>query len=111
MARQKCVASAPGDDNVYELLTVDEETQRDVEEAEDSVSKTPESIAATKEIEAVFLLNRAVDLTFLDGHWITLRAVAGAGTVTGISAIDTAVAANDRAAFDIFFRDQVKARL
>ena len=64
-----------------------------------------------KAIKAALLLERAIDATFLDGHWITLRAMFGAGTVTGVTILDTAIAANDRAAFDIFFRDKVKARL
>lgn len=64
-----------------------------------------------KELESTQLLNRAVDLTFLDGHWITLRALFGAGTVTGVPTLDSAIAADDRTAFDIFFRDKVKARL
>lgn len=115
MARQKCIASLPGDDNVKESLTVDEETQRDMEDADDVASKTPESITTQKEIEAALLLARAVDLTFLDGHWITFKALAGAAIVTGVVAIDAAVADPDaaagRIAFDTFFRDQVKARL
>ena len=64
-----------------------------------------------KGIEAALLLNRAIDLTFLDGHWITMRALAANAIVTGVAAVDAAVAASDRAAFDQFFADQVKARL
>ena len=111
MARQKCIASAPGNDNVYELLTVGEETQRDLEEAEDTAAKTPEAIAVAKEIEATLLLARAVDLTFLDGHCITFRTLFNAGITTGVTGIDIPVASDDRATFDIFFRNQVKVRL
>ena len=92
-------------------LTVEEEAARDAEETAFAETQTPEYTAARKEIEAALLLGRAIDATFLDGHWITLRALDGTGITTGVGALDTAVAANDRAAFDIFFRDQVKARL
>lgn len=71
----------------------------------------PAAVDAIKALEAGRLLDRAADATFLDGHWITLTALAGAGTVTGVAAIDDAVAAGDKAAFARFFKDQVKARL
>ncbi len=92
-------------------LTAEEEAARDIEEAAHAETQTVEYIEAQKELEAAALLARAIDLTFLDGHWITFRAMFGAGIVTGVPTLDTAVAADDRAAFDIFFRDKVKARL
>jgi hypothetical protein len=60
-----------------------------------------------KAIEAEMLLGRAIDLTFLDGFWLVFKAIAPVGNAS----IDNAVAANDRAAFDIFFRDIVKGRI
>lgn len=71
----------------------------------------PAVIDAIKTLEAGQLLDRAVDATFLDGHWITMKAMAGAGIITGIATIDDAIAADDRAAFVQFFKDQVKSRL
>jgi hypothetical protein len=71
----------------------------------------PEVIDSIKALEAGQLLDRAADATFLEGHWITLKALAGASIVTGVAAIDTAVAADDKATFVQFFKDQVKARL
>lgn len=66
---------------------------------------------AIRALEAATLLARAVDTTFLDGHWITMKAMAGAGITTGVAAIDDAIVADDRAAFNQFFKDQVKSRL
>ena len=71
----------------------------------------PAVIDAIKALEAEQLLDRAVDAIFLNGHWITMKAMAGAEIVTGVAAIDAAIAADDRAAFNQFFKDQVKARL
>ena len=71
----------------------------------------PAVIEALKMLEAEQLLGRAVDTIFLDGHWITMKAMAGGGIVTRIAAIDDAIAADDRAAFVQFFKDQVKSRL
>lgn len=71
----------------------------------------PAVIDAIKALEAGQLLDRAVDAIFLNGHWITMKAMAGAEIVTGVAAIDAAIAADDRAAFNQFFKDQVKARL
>lgn len=71
----------------------------------------PTVIELQKELEAARLLSRAADKTFLDGHWITLRAMSAAGITVSVTALADAVATNDRPAFDRFFRNQVKARL
>ena len=64
-----------------------------------------------REAEADRLLSRAADETFLDGHWITLRAMAAGGITVSVPAIADAVASNDRTAFNKFFHDQIKSRL
>lgn len=105
MTRTRCTTAG-----VIDMIAEDE-IERDIEDAAHVETQTPEYIEAQKETEAAFLLNRAVDLTFLDGHWITLRALFGAGIVTGITELDPHIAADDRTKFDEFFRDKVKARL
>ena len=66
---------------------------------------------ADVDIRAALLLSRAIDETFLDGHWITLRALAANGIATGVAKLDAAVSADDREKFDQFFRDRVAARI
>lgn len=56
------------------------------------------------------LRQNAINETFLDGHWITLRALAANGITTGVNRVDSAVAANDKEAFIDFFKDQVRNR-
>jgi hypothetical protein len=91
-------------------MTAEDEIARDIEDAAQAETQTPEYIEVQKEAEAALLLGRAVAATLLDGHWITLRALNDASIATGIPTLDSAVSADDRPAFDQFFRDQVKAR-
>lgn len=69
--------------------------------------RDPVEVELEQELEAARLLGRAIDETFLDGFWLVFRAI----PAVGVSGIDDAVAADDRAAFDLFFRDQVKAKM
>lgn len=105
MTRTRCTTEGVID------FAAGEEVARDIEDDALAEKQTSEYITAKKEGEATLLLNRAIELTFLDGHWITLRALFGAGIVTGIPTLDTAIAEDDRTKFNIFFRDKVKARL
>ena len=72
-----------------------------------SIPAPAELAALRREEEANTLLGRAVDETFLDGFWLLFKKASPVGN----AAIDDAIAADDRAAFNQFFKDQVKARL
>lgn len=67
----------------------------------------PAIVDALKNTKTAVLLGRAVDKTFLNGFWLVFKAIAP----IGVPAIDDAVSANDRVAFDAFFFEQVKSNL
>lgn len=100
---QKCYATAPGKDDIYVALTAEEEAARLADIAKFG---SPEYREMLLDATADNLLEKAVAMTFLDSFWLVFKKIAPVGIV----AIDNAVAADDRAAFNQFFKDQVKTK-